>query len=124
MKITRRSNLKVLGFITFWPWSIIQGCSNKKITKHEEDPTPENIRSTSFSDKVKEIIIDQLGVDLKQVTENARFVEDLGADSLDSVELVMTFEEEFDIEMPDEDVQKLLTVGNLMEYLNYKLSIK
>jgi len=56
-------------------------------------------------DKIKSIVVDQLGVDESQVTEDASFVDDLGADSLDTVELIMAFEEEFDIEIPDEDVE-------------------
>ncbi|HEV7930167.1 MAG TPA: acyl carrier protein, partial [Nitrosospira sp.] len=58
---------------------------------------------SEVQDKIKQIIVDELGVDEAEVTENARFIEDLGADSLDLVELVMRFEEEFDIEIPDED---------------------
>jgi len=67
--------------------------------------------------KVKEIIVNELGVEPEKVTEEASFVEDLGADSLDTVELVMAFEEEFDIEIPDEDAEKLQTVGDAMQYL-------
>lgn len=72
-------------------------------------------------DKVKEIISKQLGVDASEVTPEASFVEDLGADSLDTVELVMAFEEKFDIEIPDEDAEKMRTVGDAVEYLNSKL---
>ncbi len=75
-------------------------------------------------DKVKEIIVEQLGVDEKEVTENASFIDDLGADSLDTVELVMAFEEEFDIEIPDEDAEKLTTVGQAVQYLEKKLAEK
>lgn len=71
--------------------------------------------------KVKQIIVDQLGVDAGEVTNEASFVEDLGADSLDTVELVMAFEEEFDIEIPDEEAEKLQTVGQAMEYLKTKI---
>lgn len=78
----------------------------------------------STKDKVKEIIVEQLGVDAAEVTESASFIDDLGADSLDTVELVMAFEEEFDIEIPDEDAEKLNTVGDAMEYLEKKLSEK
>lgn len=67
--------------------------------------------------KVKEIIVNELGVEPEKVTEEASFVEDLGADSLDTVELVMAFEEAFDIEIPDEDAEKLQTVGDAMRYL-------
>jgi len=72
-------------------------------------------------DRVKEIIVEQLGVEAAQVTENAKFVEDLGADSLDTVELVMAFEEEFDIEIPDNEAEKIKTVKDALEYLNKKL---
>ena len=72
----------------------------------------------SVEDKVKEIIVDQLGVDEKQVTRTAAFIDDLGADSLDIVELVMALEEAFEIEIPDEDAEKIITVENAMEYIN------
>jgi acyl carrier protein len=70
--------------------------------------------------KVKEIIINELGVEPEKVTMEASFVEDLGADSLDTVELVMAFEEEFGIEIPDEDAEKLQTVGDAVNYLKEK----
>jgi acyl carrier protein len=70
--------------------------------------------------KVKEIIINELGVEPEKVTLEASFVEDLGADSLDTVELVMAFEEEFGIEIPDEDAEKLQTVGDAVNYLKDK----
>ena len=72
--------------------------------------------------KVIDLIVDQLGVDADNVTPEAHFIDDLGADSLDTVELVMAFEEEFDIEIPDEDAEKLESVGNAIEYLNKRLS--
>ncbi|HCK11888.1 MAG: acyl carrier protein [Gemmatimonadetes bacterium] len=72
--------------------------------------------------KVIDLIVDQLGVDADNVTPDAHFIDDLGADSLDTVELVMAFEEEFDIEIPDEDAEKLETVGNAIDYLNKRLS--
>ena len=71
-------------------------------------------------DKIKSIVVDQLGVDEDQVTEDASFVHDLGADSLDTVELIMAFEEEFDIEIPDEDAQKIKTVKDVIEYIESK----
>jgi acyl carrier protein len=74
----------------------------------------------ALEEKVKQIIVDQLGVDANEVTPEANFIEDLGADSLDTVELVMAFEEEFDIEIPDEDAEKMLTVGKAIEYLKQK----
>jgi acyl carrier protein len=77
-----------------------------------------------LKDKVKEIIVEQLGVDASEVTESASFIDDLGADSLDTVELVMAFEEEFEIEIPDEDAEKLTTVGQAIEYLKKKIAAK
>ena len=71
----------------------------------------------AVSDKVKSIIVEQLGVDEEEVTPDASFVDDLGADSLDTVELVMAFEEEFDIEVPDEDAEKLQAVGDVVTYI-------
>ncbi len=75
---------------------------------------------SSIEAKVKEIIVEQLGVNPEQVTENASFIEDLGADSLDTVELVMAFEEEFSVEVPDEDAEKLQTVGDVIKYIEAK----
>jgi len=66
---------------------------------------------------VKDIIVDQLGVSADQVTLEAKFIEDLGADSLDTVELVMAFEEEFEIEVPDEEAEKLQSVGDVVTYV-------
>ena len=74
----------------------------------------------ALEEKVKEIITEQLGVNADQVTPEASFIEDLGADSLDTVELVMAFEEEFGEEIPDEDAEKLTTVGAVLEYLKGK----
>lgn len=74
----------------------------------------------ALEDKVKEIIVEQLGVNAEQVTTDASFIEDLGADSLDTVELVMAFEEEFGAEIPDEDAEKLTTVGAVVSYLKEK----
>ncbi len=74
----------------------------------------------ALEEKVKEIIVEQLGVNAEQVTPEAAFIEDLGADSLDTVELVMAFEEEFGAEIPDEDAEKLTTVGAVVSYLKEK----
>ncbi|RMF62204.1 MAG: acyl carrier protein [Calditrichaeota bacterium] len=78
----------------------------------------------ALKDKVKDIIVEQLGVDANEVKEEASFIDDLGADSLDTVELVMAFEEEFDIEIPDEDAEKLNTVGEAIKYLEAKIGEK
>lgn len=67
--------------------------------------------------RIKEIIADQLGVEIEKLRDDANFVQDLGADSLDVVELVMAFEEEFGIEIPDEDAEKIRTVGDVINYL-------
>ena len=72
----------------------------------------------SVEEKVKEIIVDQLGVDENQVVESASFIEDLGADSLDTVELVMALEEEFDVEISDEDAEKIAKVQDAIDYIN------
>jgi len=74
--------------------------------------------------KVKQIIVEQLGVDENQVDDNASFVDDLGADSLDIVELVMAFEEQFDIEIPDEDAEKITTVKDAINYIEAKTAKK
>jgi acyl carrier protein len=73
--------------------------------------------ATDTADKVKSIIVEQLGVAAEDVTENASFIEDLGADSLDIVELVMALEEEYDIEISDEDAEKIQTVGDAVNYI-------
>ena len=74
--------------------------------------------SESVDARVREIIIKELGVEPEKVTDDASFVEDLGADSLDTVELVMAFEEEFGLDIPDEDAEKMRTVGDAVGYLN------
>ncbi len=76
----------------------------------------------SIEVKVKEIIVEQLGVDADKVTADASFVYDLGADSLDVVELVMAFEEEFDVEIPDEAAEKIATVKDAVEFLKSNTS--
>jgi acyl carrier protein len=92
------------------------------------NPSATNTKRTNFmadksiEEKVKDIIVEQLGVNPEQVTPQASFIEDLGADSLDIVELVMAFEEEFGVEVPDEDAEKLQTVGDVIKYIEEKSS--
>ena len=74
-----------------------------------------------LEEKVKDIIVEELGVERDKLTDGASFMEDLGADSLDTVELVMAFEKEFDIDIPDEEAEKLRTVGQAMKYLHEKM---
>ncbi len=74
----------------------------------------------SIEERVKEIIVDQLGVSADQVTLEAKFVEDLGADSLDTVELVMALEEEFDVEVPDDEAEKLQAVSDVVTFITSK----
>jgi acyl carrier protein len=73
--------------------------------------------SEEIVQKVKSIIVEQLGVDASQVNESAKFVDDLSADSLDTMELVMALEEEFSIEIPDEDAEKIVSVGDAVNYI-------
>jgi len=75
----------------------------------------------SIEERVKEIIVEQLGVTPEQITPEASFLEDLGADSLDTVELVMAFEEEFNVNVPDDDAEKLQTVGDVIRYIEEKV---
>ena len=77
--------------------------------------------NANIEERVREIIAQQLGVGLDQIVDDASFIDDLGADSLDTVELVMAFEEEFDIEIPDEAAEKIATVGNAINYLKEHL---
>jgi len=76
--------------------------------------------STTLEERVKEIIVEQLGVNAEQVTNEASFIDDLGADSLDTVELIMAFEEAFGAEIPDEDAENLKSVGKVIAYLKEK----
>jgi acyl carrier protein len=77
---------------------------------------------SDLEEKVREIIAKELGVEREKLTDDASFMEDLGADSLDTVELVMEFEKEFNIDIPDEDAEKLRTVGDAMNYLRQKVA--
>jgi acyl carrier protein len=79
---------------------------------------------SGIEDKVKDIIAEELGVEREKLTDDASFMEDLGADSLDQVELVMAFEKEFDIDIPDEEAEKLRTVGDALKYLHEKQGTK
>ena len=74
-----------------------------------------------IEDRVKDIIVEELGVEREKLTAEASFMEDLGADSLDTVELVMAFEKEFDMDIPDEDADKMRTVGDALNYLHEKI---
>ena len=74
-----------------------------------------------LEEKVKDIIVEELGVEREKLTDEAAFMDDLGADSLDTVELVMAFEKEFDLDIPDEEAEKLRTVGDAMKYLHEKV---
>ena len=76
----------------------------------------------NLEERVKNLVITQLGVDVEKVNNDSSFIDDLGADSLDTVELVMAFEEEFDIEIPDEDAQKILKVSDVINYLKDNVS--
>jgi acyl carrier protein len=77
---------------------------------------------SNVAERIQAIIVEQLGVDEKEVTASASFIDDLGADSLDTVELVMAFEEEFDLEIPDEDAEEIMTVSDAVRYIEEKLS--
>jgi len=81
-------------------------------------------KMSEISEKVKSIVAEQLGVKIEEVKEDAKFIDDLGADSLDTVELVMALEEEFGAEIPDEDAEKLTTVGEAITYISEKGSSK
>lgn len=99
--------------------------SHKFVLPIENEPlllrpitSPSNeLMADNIQDKVRDIIVEQLGVNPEQVTPEAKFIEDLGADSLDTVELVMAFEEEFGIDVPDEEAEKLQSVGDVVRYV-------
>ena len=78
--------------------------------------------SDDFSKRVKKIIVNHLGISEDKIQDNSKFIEDLGADSLDTVELIMQFEEEFNIEIPDEDAETIVTVGKAVDYIDSKLA--
>jgi acyl carrier protein len=98
----RRKKLKIQGLNDF----SVHGITQDKI-----------MADKPIDQRVKDIIVEQLGVKAEQVTPEAKFIEDLGADSLDTVELIMALEEEFGVEVPDEQAEKLLTVGDVIKYI-------
>jgi acyl carrier protein len=101
-----------------WSCKVTSGAANVVTVLRITDK--ENNMSSNLENRVKEIIVEQLGVNAEQVTPEASFIDDLGADSLDTVELIMAFEEEFGSEIPDEDAEKLSSVGKVLEYLKGK----
>ena len=111
--ISPKSELFLLSIIFDVAKSGLQTITTFNTNSHQ----PLLMSDKSIEARVKDIIVDQLGVNADQVTIEAKFVEDLGADSLDTVELVMAFEEEFDIEVPDEEAEKLQAVGDVVTYI-------
>jgi acyl carrier protein len=91
-------------------------CAKIKLIEEEEERTMADI-----AEQVRRIIAEQLMVELDEVTDDASFIEDLGADSLDTVEMIMEIEDEFGIEIPDEDAEKIQTVGQAIEYVKQKV---
>lgn len=91
-------------------------CSGIKFVLYEEDRMSD--RKQEIFEKVKGIVVQHLNIDEAKVTENASFIDDLGADSLDTVELVMAFEEEFGTEIPDEAAEKILTIGDAIRFID------
>lgn len=97
-------------------------CENGSgLTNPNGQKSKEEIEMSDVAQKVKDIIVEQLGVNADEVTEEASFIDDLGADSLDTVELVMALEEEFETEIPDEDAEKITTVQQAIDYVNAHL---
>jgi acyl carrier protein len=84
----------------------------------DRQPKDEDAQMSDTAERVKKIVIEHLGVDADKVTEQASFIDDLGADSLDTVELVMAFEEEFGVEIPDDAAETILTVGDAVKYID------
>ena len=92
------------------------------ITAPSEIKKVEETDMSDIAERVKKIVVDHLGVDAEKVVEGASFIDDLGADSLDTVELVMEFEKAFNVQIPDEDAEKIATVGDAVNYLKSKIS--
>jgi acyl carrier protein len=84
---------------------------------HPDDDRNEERTMSDIAERVKKIVVEHLGVEADKVTENANFIDDLGADSLDTVELVMAFEEEFNVEIPDDAAETIVTVGDAIKFL-------
>jgi acyl carrier protein len=98
----------------------MSGRTNARLTGTDKAGLPASLRGTDMSDiadRVKKIVVEHLGVDADKVTENASFIDDLGADSLDTVELVMAFEEEFGIEIPDDAAETIQTFGDAVKFI-------
>jgi acyl carrier protein len=109
----------------FKPLTPLQGfCGTSTLFDCRRFISEEKNCMSAVEDKVKQIVVEQLGVDETEVTATASFIDDLGADSLDQVELVMAFEEAFDLEIPDEDAEKIKTVQDAVDYIqkNAKVS--
>jgi acyl carrier protein len=95
-----------------------------KVSSNDQPATANPPNASDVYERVRKVVIKQLGVDPKKVTQSARFFDDLGADSLDGVELVMGFEEEFDIEIPDDSAEKMHTVGDAVEIIGQQLKAR
>jgi acyl carrier protein len=101
-----------------------RGGASQKLGEAEKNEYAKGGIHMAVEEKVKAIIAEQLGVKQEEVTPTASFIDDLGADSLDTVELVMALEEEFGVEIPDEDAEKITTVGDAIKYIDEKITKK
>ena len=117
----------LVSFPTFFPIAFrvfrFSYCQPRRLRANRfshQHTTTQHMSDKSIEERVKEIIVDQLGVSADQVTLEAKFVEDLGADSLDTVELVMALEEEFDVEVPDDEAEKLQAVKDVVNFITSK----
>ena len=113
-----------LDFFTKWihiKWRVqLSVFEFRKCIRTQANQLERELKMSEVADKVKKIVVEQLGVSEEQVTPEAKFIEDLGADSLDQVELVMALEEAFGSDIPDEDAEKLTTVGDAIKYVESK----